>query len=173
MSARISCQLTFFAEFLATCRTDNAVSHPHARRQRQAACAHRQYPCGFESCQGCCGAVASDGSLEDVLGLRGGQNHPTSAALASARSHRIGRVTAGFRMITTCRRPEAHGIRFCDLAARHADRHRAHRRARAAFLQQRQDHRACGVDLVPCHGIELGVLDVVDAQLGQHVMVDR
>ena len=48
-----------------------------------------------------CGAVASDGSLEDVLGLRGGKNHPPAAALAPARSACDGRVTAGFRMNPT------------------------------------------------------------------------
>ncbi len=43
-----------------TCRTDDAVSDAHACSQRQAPRAHRQYPCGFESCKGCCGAVAHD-----------------------------------------------------------------------------------------------------------------
>ena len=82
-----------------TCRTDNAVSHAHARRKRQAARAHRQYPCGTQSCTGCCGAVASDRPLEGVPGLRGGQNHPTAATVAPARPARIGRVTAGFRFM--------------------------------------------------------------------------
>ena len=82
-----------------TCRTNNAVSHANARRKSQADRAHRQYPRGFESCQGSCGAVTSDGSMEDVLGLRGGKNHPPAAVLAPARSACHGRVTAGFRII--------------------------------------------------------------------------
>ena len=51
-----------------------------------------------ESCQGCCGAVASDGSLEDVLGLRGAENHPPADAVASAKSACDDWVTAGFRI---------------------------------------------------------------------------
>ena len=81
-----------------TCRTDYAVPQAYASCKRQAARAYRQYPRGFESCEGSCGAVASNGSLEDLSGLRGGQNHPPAAALAPARSACDGRVTAGFRI---------------------------------------------------------------------------
>ena len=38
--------------------------------------------------------------MEDVLGLRGAENHPPPAALVSAKSARDERVTAGFRFIT-------------------------------------------------------------------------
>ena len=54
---------------------------------------------GFESCKGCCGAVASDGSMENVPGLRGTENHPPPAALVSAKSARDDRITAGSRFI--------------------------------------------------------------------------
>ena len=129
-SATPNAQLTFFAEFMATTgvydswvdscplsyTSPNAHSrrdvlgtwllailaghNRYARRKRQTDGAHRQYPRGLESCQGCCGAVASDGSLEDFAGLRGGKNHPAFAALAPARSTHDGRVTAGFRVIS-------------------------------------------------------------------------
>ena len=46
----------------------------------------------------CCGAVASDRSLENIPRLRGRENHPTVAALDSARPTRIGRITPGSRV---------------------------------------------------------------------------
>jgi hypothetical protein len=66
-----------------------------ARRQVPA---HGGYPCGLESCKGCCGAVASDRPLEDVSRLCRREDHPPFTTLAAARPARIGRVTAIFRM---------------------------------------------------------------------------
>ncbi|MFZ3081386.1 MAG: hypothetical protein WA157_01690, partial [Rhodoferax ferrireducens] len=45
-------------------------------------------------------AVASDRPLEDVPGLRGGENNPPFAAVAPNGSTHDGRVTAGFRFIS-------------------------------------------------------------------------
>ncbi|WP_396435824.1 hypothetical protein, partial [Limnohabitans sp.] len=41
--------------------------------------------------------VASGGSMEDVLGLRGAENHPPPAALVSTKSAHDDRITAGSR----------------------------------------------------------------------------
>jgi hypothetical protein len=55
--------------------------------------------------------------------------------------------------------------------ARHADRDRPHRRTRPALLAQRQDHGARGPHLVVGQRGEVRVFHVMDAHLGQHVVM--
>jgi diguanylate cyclase (GGDEF)-like protein len=57
-------------------------------------------------------------------------------------------------------------------AVRGADGHRAHRRSGRAARAQRQDHGARRPHPVCGQRVELGVLDVVDAGLGEIVMMD-
>ena len=56
---------------------------------------------------GCCGAVASYGSIEHISGLRRGQNHPPTATVATVSPTYSGRVTAGFRVIPMTTRLQA------------------------------------------------------------------
>src|ERR1700719_908396 len=59
------------------------------------------------------------------------------------------------------------------LLRRRPDRHRANRRTGISLRAQRQDHGARHPDLVVGECPEVGVLDLVDAGLGEIVVVDR